>query len=208
MSAPVEALLFDLGGVIMEIDWDRAFARWAADSGASCDELRRRYAFDEPYERHERGEIEAQEYFASLRRSLEIDLTDAQFAAGWNALFGAEITETVELLRTIQGRIPLHAFSNTNVAHHRFWSKQFANALRVFDSVFVSCELGARKPERRAFEMISRALGVPLDRILFFDDTLENVTGARAAGLQAVHVKTPQDVRQALRRANVIPAAT
>jgi FMN phosphatase YigB (HAD superfamily) len=34
VSAKVEALLFDLGGVIVEIDWDRAFSRWAADSGA------------------------------------------------------------------------------------------------------------------------------------------------------------------------------
>lgn len=150
VSAKVDALLFDLGGVIVEIDWDRAFSRWAADSGASVDELRRRYAFDAPYERHERGEIEAPEYFASLRRSLAIDLTDAQFAAGWNALFGAEITETVELLRTVKGRLPLHAFSNTNVAHRRFWSKRFESALRVFDRIFVSCELGA---------MIARAIG-------------------------------------------------
>jgi putative hydrolase of the HAD superfamily len=206
VSAKAEALLFDLGGVIVEIDWDRAFSRWAADSGANVDELRRRYTFDAPYERHERGEIEAPEYFASLRHSLGIDLTDAQFTAGWNAIFGAQITETVELLRTVAGRLPLHAFSNTNVSHQRFWSKRFEIALRVFDRIFVSCELGARKPERQAFEMISRAIGVPLGGILFFDDTLENVEGARAAGLQAVHVKTPQDVRQALRRANVIPA--
>jgi FMN phosphatase YigB (HAD superfamily) len=206
VSGKVDALLFDLGGVIMGLDWDRAFSRWAAASGQSTEEVRRRYAFDAPYARHERGEIDAQEYFASLRRSLSLDLTDAQFAAGWDAIFCGEIAETVALLRTIKGRIPLYAFSNSNAAHQRVWSRQIESALRLFDRVFVSCELGARKPERRAFEAVSRGIGVPLDRILFFDDTVENVEGARAAGLQAVHVKTPQDVEQALRRANVLPA--
>lgn len=206
MSAPkVDALLFDLGGVIMSIDWERAFSRWAADSGQDAEVLRGRYRFDAPYERHERGEIDAREYYASLRRSLGIDLTDDQFAAGWGAIFTGEISETVELLRSVKGRVPMYAFSNTNVAHQRIWSKQFETALGLFERIFVSCELGARKPEREAFEKISRSIGVPRERILFFDDTLENVDGARDAGLQAIHVKTPQDVKDALRRMAIGP---
>ncbi len=47
--------------------------------------------------------------------------------------------------------------------------------------------------------MIAKDIGVPPADILFLDDTLENVEGARAAGLRAVHVKGPQDVRDALR---------
>jgi len=72
-------------------------------------------------------------------------------------------------------------------------------ALPVFRKVFVSYELGARKPERAAFEAIARAIGVPLERILFFDDTAENVAGARAAGVAAIQVRGPQDVADALR---------
>ena len=45
-----------------------------------------------------------------------------------------------------------------------------------------------------------------MSRILFFDDTLSNVEGAAAAGLMAVHVKTPQDVEHALRHVGVIAA--
>ena len=60
------------------------------------------------------------------------------------------------------------------------------------------------KPEREAFEHISREIGVAPGKILFFDDTLENVEGARKAGLQAVHVKSPQDVANALRLARVV----
>jgi FMN phosphatase YigB (HAD superfamily) len=196
----VDALLFDLGGVIMAIDWDRAFSRWAEDSGQGIETLRGRYRFDPPYEGHERGQIEERDNYASLRKSLRVDLDDAALAAGWNAIFVGEIAETVDLLRAIKGRLPLYAFSNTNAAHQRVWSKRFEDALTVFDKVFVSCEMGVRKPDREAFEAVARAISVPPGRILFFDDTLANVEGARTAGLQAVHVKTPQDVEHALRR--------
>ena len=198
MSKP-EALLFDLGGVVMGLDWERAFARWSASSGIRAETLRARYRFDEPYERHERGEISERDYYAALRRSLAIDLTDDEWAAGWGAIFVDEIAPAVEAIARVKERIPVYAFSNSNAAHHAVWSRQFANALAHFRKVFVSSQLGLRKPERAAFEAIARDIGVPLDRILFFDDTPENVEGARAAGMPAVHVRSPQDVVDALR---------
>jgi glucose-1-phosphatase len=200
----ISAVLFDLGGVIMGIDFERAFAHWAAAAGDDPVAIRARYAFDEPYERHERGEIAEGEYYAALRNSLGIDISDDEFRAGWNAIFTGDIPENVALLGRVDRRIPLYAFSNTNAAHHAVWSKRFEEALRPFRKVFVSSELGVRKPDREAFERIAREIGVPLDRILFFDDTLANVEGARRAGLHAVHVKTPQDVEDALRRYRVI----
>jgi FMN phosphatase YigB (HAD superfamily) len=193
------ALLFDLGGVVMSLDWDRAFSRWAADSGVPADALRARYRFDLPYERHERGEIAEHEYYASLRASLGIDLSDAQWAAGWGAIFVDEITPTVRLIEAVKDRVPVYAFSNSNAAHERVWSRQFADALAHFRKVFVSSRMGLRKPERAAFEHIAAEIGVAPGDILFFDDMIENVEGARAAGLRAVHVKGPQDVRDALR---------
>jgi putative hydrolase of the HAD superfamily len=193
------ALLFDLGGVIMALDWERVFESWARASGTSAAALRARYSFDAPYERHERGEIDEREYYRSLRASLGIDIGDEAWAEGWGAVFAGEITPAVELIAQVKDRIPVYAFSNSNVAHQRMWSEKFARALGHFRKVFVSSSLGARKPERRAFEMIGREIGVPLEDILFFDDTVENVEGARAAGLRTVHVKGPQDVRDALR---------
>ena len=74
-----DALLFDLGGVVLSIDWDRMFTRWAYHAGEEPDAIRARFSFDAFYARHERGEIGASEYFASLRSSLRVNLSDAQF---------------------------------------------------------------------------------------------------------------------------------
>jgi putative hydrolase of the HAD superfamily len=196
---PADALLFDLGGVVMGLDWQRAFQRWSRASHVPAEAHATLYAFDEPYERHERGEIDAAEYFASLRHSLGIDIPDDEFHAGWSAIFTEPIHETVALLEKLRDRVPLYAFSNTNRAHHAVWARKFAPALKNFRRVFVSSEIRLRKPERASFDYISREIGVPHSRILFFDDTPVNVEGARAAGLQAVLVKGPDDVENAVR---------
>jgi putative hydrolase of the HAD superfamily len=74
----------------------------------------------------------------------------------------------------------------------------YPGVVAAFDRAFMSSELGLRKPERAAFEAIAEAIGISSSAMLFFDDTVENVEGARLAGLQAVHVRTPLDVKRAL----------
>jgi len=196
---PADALLFDLGGVVMGLDWDRAFQRWGRASHVPPEALAALYSFDEPYERHERGEIGEADYYAALRESLRIDIGDDDFRAGWGAIFTEPVHETVALLEKLRDRVPLYAFSNSNAAHQAVWGRKFAGALANFRRVFVSSEMGLRKPERESFDHIARAIGVAPSRILFFDDTLANVEGAKRAGLQAVHVSGPDDVRDAVR---------
>lgn len=195
---PARALLFDLGGVIVGLDWNRCFERWAAASGTEPARIRARYSFDSAYERHERGEIGELEYYRSLRDSLGIELSQAEWAEGWAAIFTDEIAPVTRLVARVKDRVPVYAFSNTNVAHHRTWSRRFAPALAHFREVFVSCDLGARKPERESFHRVARRIGVEPPGILFFDDTPANVEGAQAAGLQSVLVRSPGDVERAL----------
>ena len=194
----VEALLFDLGGVVIDIDFGRAVASWAAAAGAPVDTLRARFAFDEAYERHERGEITGPEYFAALRASLGVDLHDAELARGWNAIYLDEVPGMRRQLATAGERWPLYAFTNSNPTHQAFWAARYVEVLKSFRRVFVSSEMGLRKPERAAFEAIASAIGVPLERILFFDDTRANVDSARAVGMPAVLVRSLADVAAAL----------
>ena len=70
--------------------------------------------------------------------------------------------------------------------------------LAHFRKVFTSYEMGSRKPEPAAFAHIATEIGVPAERILFFDDTLGNVEGGRACGLQAVDVVSDETVRETI----------
>ena len=194
----IDALLFDFGGVVIEISFDRVFARWADLAGVDFERVRDRFSHGEAYQRHECGDLDFTGYCQSLRAELGIELGDAQLADGWNQVFGPEHEETVALLWKLRERVPLYLFSNTNPFHYDYWRARYARALEPFRHVYVSCELGVRKPRREAFERVAAEIGVPPARMLFFDDTVTNLEGASEAGMHAVHVRSPQDVRDAL----------
>ena len=193
-----DALLFDLGGVIIDIDFRLVFDVWSAYSGVPSATLGARFTQDAHYERHERGEISAAEYFESLRSSLGIRLTDEEFERGWNAIFAGEISGIPQVLHRAKRHFPLYVFSNSNVVHRACWMREYASTLGVFRKVFVSCDLGKRKPEPEAFMAVAQEMGTPLPKILFFDDLEANVAAARKLGMQALHVKSAADVERAL----------
>jgi putative hydrolase of the HAD superfamily len=199
MSPRVEAIVFDLGGVLIELDFDSAYREWARCAGVAAEDIRGRFRFDQSYERYERGETELADFFASLRRLLEIDIPDSEFERGWCSIFPGEVKGMRELLERLRGRVPLYVFSNTNLSHQRAWSAQFAELLRPFDRVFTSNELRKRKPTPEAFHAVAQAIDVPPERVLFFDDSLANVQGALSVGMQAIHVSSIRDVERALR---------
>jgi putative hydrolase of the HAD superfamily len=102
------------------------------------------------------------------------------------------------MVQAARTQFPCYAFTNTNASHHAVWSAMFPEVWSSFERVFTSHELGYRKPEPQVFEYVSHTLDVPPYAIMFFDDMLENVEAATKAGLHAVHVQSPADVRGAL----------
>jgi glucose-1-phosphatase len=191
-------LLFDLGGVLIDIDFSRALRAWQAMSELPFDELQQAFVFDAAYEAHERGELAAADYFSHLASTLRLRGSPQQVAAGWNAIFMGEITATTTLVQAASTRLPCFAFTNTNATHQACWSQLYPQVVASFDGIFSSHQMGLRKPEPLAFAHICQVLQRPPASILFFDDLLLNVEGARAAGLQAVWVRSPQDVQQGL----------
>jgi putative hydrolase of the HAD superfamily len=193
-----DALLFDLGRVVLDIDFNKTLECWAGHADCEPAHLVGRFARDDIYRRHETGKICDAEFFAALRTSLGVGLTDAQFLEGWNAVFAGEMPGIAPLLERAAQRLPLYAFSNTNPAHAEHFSQAYAGVLGHFREMFLSSAIGLRKPDAAAYDHVVKAIGVPASRIVFFDDLAENIEGARARGLTAVHVTSPDDVARAL----------
>jgi len=193
-----DALLFDLGRVVLDIDFSRAIGCWADHAGCKTDDLVGRFVRAEAYWHHETGKISDAAYFDSLRTSLGIPLSDAQFLEGWNAIFAGEMPGIAPLLARAARRLPLYVFSNTNNAHVEYFSVIHADVLGHFREIFLSSSIGLRKPDAEAYDHVVKSIGLPAGRIVFFDDLVENVESARARGLKAVHVKSSGDVADAL----------
>jgi glucose-1-phosphatase len=193
-----DALLFDLGRVVLNIDFPKALACWAGHAGCQPSDIATRWTVNDAYHRHERGAISDEAFFNELRRSLGIAITDAQFLEGWNAIFAGEIDGISPLLARAARHLPLYVYSNTNGAHVAHFTQIHAETLKPFRELYYSSSIGHRKPDAAGFDHVVSEIGVPASRIVFFDDLAENIDGARARGLKAVHVKTSRDVADAL----------
>jgi putative hydrolase of the HAD superfamily len=199
MPAPaVDALLFDVGNVLVEIDFERVFAAWAVSAGLPVEKVRERFEFDAVHRAFEVGRIDAAGFFEHVRGLLRVPLPDESLAAGWNAVFVGEVAAMAALIRSVAGRVPFYVLSNTNPVHHDHWRARFASILQPFDAVFVSCELGERKPERAAYDAVLARIGADPKRVVFFDDLAENAAGARSLGMPSFVVGGAADVRAAL----------
>ena len=179
-----DALLFDLGRVVIDIDFGKALACWAGHAGCeparSC---RRDFVRGEIYQRHETGRISDAEFFAALRtRSASTCPMPSCSKAGTRSS-PAKCPASLPLLARAAKRLPLYAFSNTNQPHVEHFSKPMPIVLGHFREIFLSSTIGLRKPDAAAYDHVVKAIGVPAERIVFFDDLAENIEGARARGL-------------------------
>lgn len=195
---PVRVLLFDLGRVLIEVDPQRSYDYWARAAGVDPEVLRGRTVSEEDFRRHERGEISESAFFDALRARLCLPIDDAALAAGWNARLGGEIRAARIQLERAAALLPVYLFSNSNRTHRECWVARHARMLAIFAGSFVSCDIGRRKPEPQAYRDVAELIGCAPGQILFFDDLLENVEGARLAGMQAVRVREPADIARAL----------
>src|SRR5579864_837069 len=193
-----DVLLFDLGRVVLDIDFSKAIASWADRASRDASDIATRFVVDEAYHHQERGTISDAAFFANLRDQLDVSLSDDELLEGWNAIFAGEMPGIAPLLARAANRLPLYAFSNTNRPHAAHFSAAYGDLLGHFREVYLSSTIGLRKPDKAAYDHVVNAIGVPAERILFFDDSLANVEGARACGLKAVQVRSSDDVADAL----------
>lgn len=178
-----KVILFDLGGVLIENNGRQALTAMLPRP-LEVQEMWRKWLDSPVVRRFERGESSAQEFAADFVGEWEIALDPATFIgefATWpRGLFdGAEA-----LLARLKSRHHLACLSNTNAIH---WAR-FPQLHALFDSSFLSHEMGHVKPDPEAFQYALAQLGVPPGDVWFFDDLAPNVEAARAAGMNAFRV--------------------
>ncbi|NEQ70299.1 MAG: HAD-IA family hydrolase [Symploca sp. SIO2D2] len=178
--------IFDLGQVCVRIHIERCNEIWLRLAGKeSLGEGE--FAWKE-HDCYERGEIEAPELWAALRKTMGLNLSDAQWLEGWNSIFGEEIVQTRSTIKQMKAAgLRVVALSNTNRAHVEVWKPLYSEFLDMFDQIYVSNEMGMRKPESRIYEKLLELEGFEGRDAVFFDDKIENIESARKLGIEAVH---------------------
>ncbi|WP_208951807.1 glucose-1-phosphatase [Rahnella sp. ChDrAdgB13] len=187
--------IFDMGNVIIDIDFKRVLGVWSHLSGTPLATLMERFSMGEVFQKHERGEISDEQFAADLCHEMGIALSFEQFSAGWQAIFVGlrpEVITVFKKLREEGHRVVV--LSNTNRLHLDFWPQHYPEIEANTDAMYLSQNLGMRKPEPEIFQHVLEKEGFSARQAVFFDDVAENIEAARAAGIEAVWVEDNQTV--------------
>ena len=202
MSQP-DAIIFDLGNVLLTLDWDRPARRLSACTGLTRQQLEEYYARTPWTNRLAVGALSKEEFFAIVAPELGFHGSYAEFAELWSDMFTPN-APMISLARSLKGRIPRLILSNTNAIHMEFVFSRYP-FMDEFDGYVFSHEIGVAKPDARIYEWTLRRHRLAAARTVFIDDVSENVIGAQAVGLPAIHY---QSAAQACRELTNLGLAT
>ncbi|MGP3593133.1 glucose-1-phosphatase [Vagococcus sp. WN89Y] len=181
--------IFDLGNVIVDIDFNRVLGAWSDFSRVPLATLKQSFSMGEPFHQHERGEISDEAFAKALCEEMDLSLSYEQFSTGWQAVFVALRPEVIAIMHKLreQGHRVV-VLSNTNRLHTTYWPEQYPEIRAAADTIYLSQEMGMRKPEARIYQKVLELEGVSADDAVFFDDNADNILGAQQVGITAIRV--------------------
>lgn len=200
----IRNIIFDLGGVLLNIDPKKtidAFGKLGmeqlvGDKGLSYDH--------EIFYQMEQGKITPEEFRNGVRQLLPKEVSDDEIDAAWTAMLLDFPAIRVELIKNLRNDFKIYLFSNTNAIHvekfHSIFRKQHGfEVSTLFDKDFYSNEIGYRKPSSESFKEIIRLSGINPKESLFIDDSFQNVESAIASGLKGFWLEPRQKIEEIFR---------
>lgn len=199
-------LLFDFGGVLIDIDYARTPAAFRHLSRAGSTVEYSQAAQAALFDRFETGHLTPTEFRAGLRAAYDLDATDAEIDAAWHALLLDVPAERLALVAELRRRGHQTALlSNTNVLHiaeiNRRLAAQYGfkhGIADCLDRVFYSQDVGLRKPGEEIFRHALREMNWRPEDVLFIEDSPQHVATARRLGLRVLHLAPPLTLTTAL----------
>ncbi|MEN3113430.1 HAD family phosphatase [Uliginosibacterium paludis] len=201
MMQKLSVVLFDIGGVLVELDGVPCMARLLGRD-AHSEALHALWSASPVVFAHETGKIDARTFATELVAEMALPVSPEIFLQEFCRWPVGLLPGALALLDEIPDRFCVAALSNTSAAH---WARIQAMGLpERFDQTWLSHLIGEMKPAPGAFLAALEGMGFPAQEVLFLDDSLRNVEAAAALGMRAHQVTSPAEARQVLLRYDVL----
>lgn len=181
--------IFDLGNVIVDIDFNRVLGAWSDFSRVPLGDVKAEFRHGETFHQHERGEISDEEFAERLCHEMDVPLSYEQFSMAGRQCFVAIRPDVIAIMHKLreQGHRVV-VLSNTNRLHTTFWPDEYPEVQAAADKIYLSQEMGMRKPEARIYQAVLQAEGFTAADAVFFDDNADNIEGANQLGITSILV--------------------
>lgn len=185
-----ENIIFDLGGVLLDIDYNRTRTAFEKLGVTNFDEMYSQASANQLFQKLETGKISEEDFYKEFNRCAGVNLSHEEIRNAWNVMLLSFREDSLQFLDSIRSKYQIFLLSNTNYIHIDSFHKIFQNKKRekpfeeYFNKVFYSCAIGLRKPDEACYEWVLKELKIHPQKTIFIDDSLQNIEGAKAIGLQ------------------------
>ena len=201
MSAKIKNIIFDLGGVILDIDED-IVCKELEKLGVSVTELFHSKEFMDIMSKFDTGIYTAPTFRKKVKAFIgQEKMTDQKFDSIWNAMLLDIPRERIEAIEKVKKHYKIFLMSNSNVIHYDLYVRdlQLRFGYHEFDELFnksyFSFAEHLEKPDPRFFELILDHEGLLPEETLFIDDTEANIKAAKSLGIHTYHISRDELVR-------------
>ncbi|MCD6010360.1 MAG: HAD-superfamily hydrolase, subfamily variant 3 [Flavipsychrobacter sp.] len=195
MIKGIRHIIFDLGGVLLNIDYKLTEQAFIKAGIANFTELYSQLNQTELFDKFEMGLLRREEFLTSLIENCGQPVTEAQVIKSWNAMLLDFPLRRLQLLQQLHLYYDLFLLSNTNEIHEAafndilYRSHGLPNIGVLFDKVYFSHRLGLRKPMKEIFERVLDDNGLKAENTLFIDDSPQHIEGAKQLGIQTIYLE-------------------
>ena len=191
-----DSIIFDYGGVIINICYENTIAAFSRLSGFEASQFYTQHQQRALFDDYERGHISSAEFRDGLRSLFQIDCSDQALDDAWNALLLDIPQERIALLKELGQHKRLFLLSNINEIHRiacdrifdETFDAEFGGIYSLFETVYFSYEMGDRKPNPSIFKTVIQQQDLNPKRTVFIEDTRQHIEGAKSVGLQTIHI--------------------
>ncbi|MDX2360538.1 MAG: HAD family phosphatase [Crocinitomicaceae bacterium] len=201
IGSSIKAVIFDFGGVLINIDYDATIRAFKALGIEDFDQMYSQAMQSNLFDDIETGQITPQEFIDGILHYLPEGTTRKQVVSAWNAMILDVPHISIELLHKVKAQgYQIFMLSNTNAIHidHAYEAWDLVSNDRpqvIFDHVYLSHEIHLRKPNVEIFKYVIEDQQLNTSETLFIDDSIQHIEGAMKCGLQTYHLKGIEELQ-------------
>lgn len=195
-----EAIIFDFGGVLINIDYQATITAFKQLGITDFDALYSQANQSDLFDAIETGRISTNEFVKGILDLLPPDITYDQVVHAWNAMILDVPSNRIELLLKLKKSHSIYLLSNTNSIHIEKalieWNSTTDVSIHeLFDHVYLSHQMGMRKPNAEIFQFVCDQEGLTPEKTLFIDDSIQHIEGAKSIGLRTHHLLASEKIQ-------------
>ena len=195
MIKGIKHIIFDLGGVLLNIDYNLTEKAFIDAGIKNFPELYGQLQQSDLFDKWEIGLMERAEFISTLQKISDTPLTEAQILNAWNAMLLDFPVRRLQILQQLRLYYDLFLLSNTNEIHEESFNNilmrahGFPNIGVFFDKVYLSHRVGMRKPNAEIFQRILDDNDLKPEQTLFIDDSPQHIVTAKQLGIQTIFLE-------------------